>query len=49
MAANESLVGKEAHLNLLEDLGKAVATGAEAEEDLSTITTGSVGLKVSFE
>lgn len=45
---DETLAGKEAHLDLLGNLGKAVATGAEAEEDLLTITAGSVGLKVSF-
>ncbi|CAN0003126.1 unnamed protein product [Pylaiella littoralis] len=44
-AVDEALVGKEAHLDLLGNLGRAVATGAEAGEDLSTITTGSVGLK----
>lgn len=35
-------------LGLLENLGKAVAEGAEAGEELDEISTGSVDLKVTL-
>lgn len=44
---DDAFSGKEEYLNLVSNLGSAVATGAEPGEDLATISTGSVGLKVS--
>lgn len=41
-----SFAGKGDHLTLLENLGRAVAVGAEAGEDLNEISTGLVNLKV---
>lgn len=44
---NETFSGKEEYVTLLGNLGNAVATGAAPGEDLTTISTGSVGLKVN--
>lgn len=41
-----TFVGKEDPLNLLSTLGKNVAVNAEAGEDLTAISTGTLDLKV---
>lgn len=47
-AGDLTFTGKESFLGLLESLGKAVAVGAEAGEDVDEISTGNVGLKVQI-
>lgn len=48
VAAGEAQVGgTNGSLALLEKLGKAVAEGAEADEDIIEISTGTVDLKVT--
>lgn len=42
------ITGNGATFSLLADLGKAVAVGAEAGEDLDEITTGYLHLKVGL-
>lgn len=42
------IAGNGATFSLLADLGKAVAVGAEAGEDLDEITTGNLHLKVGL-
>lgn len=41
-----SLAGKDGYLNLLADVGKAVAIGAEDGEDLAEIATKDLAFKV---
>lgn len=43
-----SLAGKDTFLSLLGDVGRAVASGAEAGEEIDETSTGSLDLKVSI-
>lgn len=45
-SGDSSFVGKAGYLSLLGEVGKAVAVGSEAGEDVDEISTGSLDLKV---
>lgn len=47
VAGNTSFSGKEQYITLLGSLGRAVAAGAEAGENLDDVSAGPLGLKVN--